>query len=158
MEQQPEKISLNVLRHSGKVDQLRGEPAKPDAPAAAGGSDGANASHVNRMESSGLDALKQHPVEEKVVQVLRTIYDPEIPVNLYDLGLIYDIEVDAENRVKVRMTLTAPGCPVAGSLPPEVEAKIENIPEVKSASVELVWEPTWTREMMSEVARLELGM
>jgi FeS assembly SUF system protein len=156
MEQQPEKISLNVLPHSGKVDQLRSEPAKSAAPSSGGG--GANASHVNRIESSGLDALKQHPLEEKVVQVLRTIYDPEIPVNLYDLGLIYDIEVDGENRVKVRMTLTAPGCPVAGSLPPEVEGKIENIPEVKSASVELVWEPTWTREMMSEVARLELGM
>ena|SRR5688572_25220591 len=157
MDQQPEKISLNVLPHSGKVDQLRADPSKfAAAPANAGA--GANRSHVNRVESSGLDVLKQHPVEEKVVQVLRTIYDPEIPVNLYDLGLIYDIEVDAENRVKVRMTLTAPGCPVAGSLPPEVEAKIENIPEVKSASVELVWEPTWTREMMSEVARLELGM
>jgi FeS assembly SUF system protein len=157
MEQQPEKLSLNVLPHSGKVEQLRSDPGKSAAPSSSS-SGGANASHVNRMESSGLDALKQHPVEEKVVQVLRTIYDPEIPVNLYDLGLIYDIEVDAENRVKVRMTLTAPGCPVAGSLPPEVEAKIENIPEVKSASVELVWEPTWGREMMSEVARLELGM
>ena len=156
MEQQPEKISLNVLPHSGKVEQLRSDPAKFAGPSSASG--GANTSHVNRMESSGLDVLKQHPVEEKVVQVLRTIYDPEIPVNLYDLGLIYDIEVDAESRVKVRMTLTAPGCPVAGSLPPEVEAKIENIPEVKSASVELVWEPTWGREMMSEVARLELGM
>jgi FeS assembly SUF system protein len=156
MEQQPEKISLNVLPHSGKVDQLRAEPTKPAA--ASAGADGASASHVNRTESSGLDALKQHPLEAKVVQVLRTIYDPEIPVNLYDLGLIYDINVDAENRVHVRMTLTAPGCPVAGSLPPEVEAKIENIPEVKSAAVELVWEPTWAREMMSEVARLELGM
>ena len=155
MDQQPEKISLNVLPHSGKVDQLRSDPGKFSSASEAGG---ANASHVNRTESSGLDALKQNPVEGKVVQVLRTIYDPEIPVNIYDLGLIYEINVDPESRVNVRMTLTAPGCPVAGSLPPEVERKIENIPEVKSAAVELVWEPTWTREMMSEVARLELGM
>ena len=144
-------MSLNVLPSSDKVEQMRRSPA----PAAAGD---ANTSHVNRVENSGLAALKQHPVEEKVVQVLRTIYDPELPVNLYDLGLIYDIIVNEKNEVRVIMTLTAPGCPVAGTLPPMVESKVENIAEVTSATVELVWQPTWTREMMSEVARLELGL
>jgi FeS assembly SUF system protein len=143
--------SLNVLPSSDKVEQMRREAPRPSV-------GDANTSHVNRVENSGLAALKQHPVEEKVVQVLRTIYDPEIPVNLYDLGLIYDILVNENNEVRVIMTLTAPGCPVAGTLPPMVESKIENIPEVASATVELVWQPTWTREMMSEVARLELGL
>jgi FeS assembly SUF system protein len=149
-DQSKHATSLNVLPSSDKVEQMRRVPA-----AAVGD---ANTSHVNRVENSGLAALKVHPVEEKVVQVLRTIYDPELPVNLYDLGLIYDIVVNEKNEVKVIMTLTAPGCPVAGTLPPMVEGKVENIPEVTSATVELVWQPTWTREMMSEVARLELGL
>ena len=90
--------------------------------------------------------------------MLRTVYDPEIPVNIYELGLIYDIRVDEQNRVFVKMTLTAPGCPVAGSLPPEVERKIEIIPEVTSATVELVWDPPWTKDRMSEAALLDLGL
>ena len=149
----PQHVSLNVLPHSGKVDQLR-EEVKTSLPA--GG--GANTSHVNRIESSGLDVLKQDPLEAKVIAAMRSVYDPEIPVNIYDLGLVYDIRIDAEKRVEVKMTLTAPGCPVAGTLPPEVERRIEAVDEVKSAKVELVWEPQWMREMMSEVARLELGM
>jgi FeS assembly SUF system protein len=101
---------------------------------------------------------EQQAIEQKVIAALRSVYDPEIPVNIYELGLVYDIDIDAENRVHVRMTLTAPGCPVAGSLPGQVESRIETIPEVSSATVELVWDPPWTREMMSEVARLELGL
>ncbi|MDB5304604.1 MAG: FeS assembly system protein [Phycisphaerales bacterium] len=107
----------------------------------------------------GSDAfLQQKLIEGKVIEAVREIFDPEIPVNIYELGLIYDIKVDAENRVHVKMTLTAPACPVAGSLPGEVEKKIEGIPEVKSADVELVWEPPWSRDRMSEAALLQLGM
>ena len=90
--------------------------------------------------------------------MVRTVYDPEIPVNVYDLGLIYEIAIDADNRVKVKMTLTAPGCPVAGSLPVEVERKIAAIPQVKDAEVELVWDPPWDKSRMSEAALLDLGL
>lgn len=102
--------------------------------------------------------LEQKLLEGKVIEALREIYDPEIPVNIYELGLIYNITVNPDQTVHVRMTLTAPACPVAGSLPGEVEKKIEAIPEVKSADVELVWEPAWSRDRMSEAALLTLGM
>ena len=102
--------------------------------------------------------LDQKLLEGKVIEALREIYDPEIPVNIYELGLIYDIKVDPERNVKIKMTLTAPACPVAGSLPGEVEKKVESVPEVKSADVELVWEPPWTRDLISEAALLTLGM
>ena len=92
-----------------------------------------------------------------MIEVIKSIYDPEIPVNIYDLGLIYDIQIDETNAVKVKMTLTAPACPVAGSLPGEVEQKIEAIPEVRTANVELVWDPPWSKDMMSEGAMLDLG-
>lgn len=108
-----------------------------------------------------LDASKtgeQKSLEEKVVDVIKTIYDPEIPVNIYELGLIYDIAISLEKAVTVKMTLTAPGCPVAGTLPGEVETKIEQIPEVASAKVELVWDPPWDKSRMSETALLELGL
>jgi FeS assembly SUF system protein len=97
-------------------------------------------------------------LEKKVVEVLKTCYDPEIPVNIYELGLIYKVDVNAPGSVDVRMTLTSPMCPVAGSLPPEVEAKIRNIPGVNSAKVEVVWDPPWTPEMMSPAAKLQLNM
>jgi len=97
-------------------------------------------------------------IEEKIIATLRTCYDPEIPVNIYEMGLIYDIDVNPSGDVALQMTLTAPACPVAGSLPPEVQAKIAAIPGVKSAKVDVVWDPPWTPERMSEAARLELGM
>ena len=97
-------------------------------------------------------------LQEKIVAVLRTCFDPEIPVNIHELGLIYGIDVQESGEVGIRMTLTSPACPVAGSLPPEVQAKIGAIAGVKSAKVELVWDPPWTPERMSEAARLELGM
>jgi FeS assembly SUF system protein len=96
-------------------------------------------------------------LRERVIEVLRTCYDPEIPVNIYDLGLIYDIEITAEGAVTVRMTLTAPGCPVAFSLPAEVEAKLRSVEGVTDARVELVWDPPWTPDRMSEAARWQLG-
>jgi FeS assembly SUF system protein len=105
-----------------------------------------------------LSAMEKKLLEGQVIKVLRQIYDPEIPVSIYELGLIYGIELDDTGGVKVRMTLTAPACPVAESLPAEVETRIEAIPQVRSASVELVWEPPWSREMMSELARLTLDM
>lgn len=95
---------------------------------------------------------------KKVISELRTVFDPEIPVNIYDLGLIYEIEVAAFGIVNVTMTLTAPGCPVADSLVEEVRNKIAGIPEVSGAYVNLVWDPPWTKERMSDAARLELNM
>lgn len=103
-------------------------------------------------------SIEQKLLEGRVIEALRTVFDPEIPVNIYDLGLIYDIQVDPTNAVQVKMTLTAPACPVAGTLPGEVEKTIESIPEVKSANVELVWDPPWDRSRMSETALLTLGM
>lgn len=95
---------------------------------------------------------------EQVIDMLRTCYDPEIPVDIYELGLIYDVDVADDFAVKIRMTLTSPACPVAGSLPPEIEEKVCRVPGVTSCSVEVVWEPQWTPAMMSEAARLELNM
>jgi len=97
-------------------------------------------------------------IQDKIIAALRTCYDPEIPVNIYEMGLIYDLDVNPSGEVAVRMTLTSPACPVAGSLPPEVQAKIAAIPGVRSAKVDLVWNPPWTPERMSEAAKLELGM
>ncbi len=97
-------------------------------------------------------------LEEQVIDALRTVYDPEIPVNVYELGLVYGVDINPGNEVIVRMTLTAPGCPVAGSLPVEVEQKILSIDGVTSARVDLVWDPPWNPGMMSEVAKLQLGM
>jgi len=97
-------------------------------------------------------------IEGKVIAALQTVFDPEIPVNIYELGLIYGIDVDDNHDVKVTMTLTSPACPVAGSLPGEVEKKVESIPEVHSAEVELTWDPPWSKDRMSEAAMLQLGM
>ena len=103
-----------------------------------------------------MDEIKS--LEERVVDVLKTCYDPEIPVNIYDLGLIYEVRVDVGNDVAVKMTLTSPACPVAETLPPEVEQKIKEIPDVNNAKVTITFDPPWDKEMMSEEARLELGM
>ncbi|MFS4415359.1 SUF system Fe-S cluster assembly protein [Maribacter sp. 2307ULW6-5] len=95
---------------------------------------------------------------EKIVKVLKTIYDPEIPVDIYELGLIYDVFVNEDDDVKILMTLTSPNCPVAETLPVEVEEKVKSINEVKDAEVEITFDPPWTQELMSEEAKLELGM
>jgi FeS assembly SUF system protein len=97
-------------------------------------------------------------LRDKVIEALRTCYDPEIPVNIYDLGLIYELDVERSGAVSIRMTLTAPGCPVAGSLPGEVERKVREVPGVKDAKVELVWDPPWDMSRLSEAARIQLGM
>ena len=97
-------------------------------------------------------------VRERVIEVLRTVYDPEIPVDIYELGLIYEVAADDEGQVKIVMTLTSPMCPVAETLPPEVEAKARGVAGVADVSLDLVWEPPWSPEMMSDAAKLELGM
>lgn len=98
-------------------------------------------------------------LRDAVIEALRTVYDPEIPVNIYDLGLIYGLAVDPDDgSVDISMTLTAPGCPVAASFPATVERVVGAVPGVGKAHVELVWDPPWTRERMSEAARLQLGM
>ena len=95
---------------------------------------------------------------DKIVKVIKTIYDPEIPVDVYELGLIYDVFVNEDHEVKILMTLTTPNCPVAESLPQEVEDKVKSIKMVKDAEVEITFDPPWSQELMSEEARLELGM
>ncbi len=106
-----------------------------------------------------MDDNKLEPdLKSKVIQVLETCYDPEIPVNIYELGLIYDIDVETSGAVVIQMTLTSPACPVAGSLPGEVEMKVRGLDGVTDARVELVWDPPWDQERMSEAARLTLGL
>lgn len=97
-------------------------------------------------------------LEEAIAEVLKTVYDPEIPVNIYELGLIYDVQIEPAGHVQIKMTLTSPACPVAGSLPGEVQSKVEGVAGVTSAAVELVWDPVWNPSMMTEAARLQLGM
>jgi FeS assembly SUF system protein len=104
------------------------------------------------------EAIGTQELGEKVVKVLKTIYDPEIPVDIYELGLIYDVFVNEDMDVKILMTLTTPNCPVAESLPMEVEEKVKSLDEVKSSEVEMTFDPPWTQDLMSEEAKLELGM
>ena len=114
-------------------------------------------SKAEQAEAERLPARSE--LESDIIFVLRTIYDPEIPVNIYDLGLIYGIEANPENgQVHLRMTLTAPGCPVAQSFPETVADAVRQVPGVEDVQVELVWEPRWSKNMMSEAARLELGL
>jgi FeS assembly SUF system protein len=130
-------IPLNVLATNGKVEELKRDttPISPIAPRASGGA-----------------------LEDTIVAALRTIFDPEIPLNIYDLGLIYGIDVASDNSVKVTMTLTAPGCPVAGEIVAQVERKVREVEAVSSAKVDLVFDPPWSRDRMSEAALLELGL
>jgi FeS assembly SUF system protein len=111
----------------------------------------------NSASQPGRDMQEVSELEPRVIDILQTCYDPEIPVNIYELGLIYSITVDPANNVSIRMTLTSPGCPVAGSLPPEVEQKVQSLIGVNSAKVELVWDPPWNPSMMTEAAKLQLG-
>ncbi|MBF2759370.1 MAG: SUF system Fe-S cluster assembly protein [Ectothiorhodospiraceae bacterium AqS1] len=120
-------------------------PGHPSLKATQGGTD------------SNLDEASQAPLDERIVAALREIYDPEIPVNIYDLGLIYRVDCDEMGVVEIEMTLTTPGCPVAQTFPGVVEAAVHNVPGVACAQVNLVWEPAWTIDRMSEAAKLELG-
>jgi FeS assembly SUF system protein len=102
--------------------------------------------------------VKTLTLQPQIVEVLSTIFDPEIPVNIYELGLIYEIAVDSDNAVGVRMTLTAPGCPAAQSLPVEVVTKLKQLPGITDAHVDIVWDPPWDKDRMSDAAKLQLGM
>ncbi len=108
--------------------------------------------------AAGSKTAEREALKARIVEALRQIFDPEIPVNIYDLGLVYRIEVDEVGHARIEMTLTAPGCPVAQSFPGTVESAVRTVPGVSDATVELVWEPPWTPERMSEAARLQLGM
>jgi FeS assembly SUF system protein len=108
--------------------------------------------------AAALNAIERSLLESEVIEAIRTVYDPEIPVNVYDLGLIYGIDVHADGHVDIRMTLTSPACPVAGTLPGEVEEAAGAAPGVKSTSLELVWDPPFSIEMIPEHIRLDLGL
>jgi FeS assembly SUF system protein len=111
-------------------------------------------------ETTGMtsDPLKTLEIKPHVIEALSTIFDPEIPVNIYELGLIYDILIDATGTVGIRMTLTAPACPAAQTLPAEVRRKIQQIPGVAGVKLDIVWDPPWDQERMSDAARLQLGL
>ena len=102
--------------------------------------------------------MSENKLESDIIAMLQTVYDPEIPVSIYELGLIYDINIKQNNNVDILMTLTTPHCPVAELLPKQIEDEVATLEEVNRVKVEITWEPTWTQEMMSEAARLELGL
>ena len=105
-----------------------------------------------------MDEDSKYKIEQKVIEVLKTVFDPEIPVNIYDLGLIYKIKVKDSGKVDIEMTLTSPNCPVAESLPLEIERKVNSIDGVSDIHIEIIWDPPWNYDMMSDAAKLELGM
>jgi FeS assembly SUF system protein len=106
-------------------------------------------------EGEGIDGKA---LEEKIIEALRTVFDPEIPVNIYDMGLVYGIDIQPSGDVAIRMSLTSPMCPVAEALPIEVEMRVSTVPEVGKVGVEIVWDPPWSPDRMSEAAKLQLGM
>ncbi|HXJ91415.1 MAG TPA: SUF system Fe-S cluster assembly protein [Terriglobia bacterium] len=116
------------------------------------------ATEHHEASAGPLGAMERIETYDKVVEVLHTCYDPEIPVDIYELGLIYEVKVEESGEVQVKMTLTAPNCPAAQSLPAEVKYKVEGVPKVTSANVEVVWDPPWDMSKMTEAARLQLGM
>ena len=123
----------------------------------------ASGAETSQIPGEPSKALVSDPVatlkfKPRVLEVLATVFDPEIPVNIFELGLIYDVVVDADHAVRVTMTLTAPNCPAVQTLPGEVKTKVAGVEGVSDASVEVVWEPTWTPERMSDAAKLQLGM
>ena len=155
MSDQPKRASVSLNQAptlNAKVEQLRAEFAAehPSPPASQARDHG--------LGSAGASPSREEPLRERIVAALETIYDPEIPVNIYDLGLIYAIDIDAASNVHVRMTLTAPGCPVADQIVREVQEKVRSTPGVASAKIELVWSPPWEKSRMSEAALLELGL
>ena len=105
-----------------------------------------------------VDAEKTAALKQSIIDAISTVFDPEIPVNIWELGLIYDVAVDASANALVTMTLTAPGCPAAQSLPSEVESKVKAVEGIASAKIDVVWEPGWTKDRMSEAAKLQLGL
>lgn len=110
------------------------------------------------MEETETTRPSTDTIRDRVIEELKTVFDPEIPVDVYELGLIYTVKIDEQGATNIRMTLTSPMCPAAEELPPEVESKAREVPGVTSVTLDLVWDPPWSPEMMSEAAKLELGM
>jgi FeS assembly SUF system protein len=113
--------------------------------------------HRNDAEPYVTGNFRDHPMCDMVTGALRQVFDPEIPVNIYDLGLIYRIDIDDQMNIDIDMSLTAPGCPVAGEMPGMVSRAVEPLSQVQNVTVQIVWEPTWTQDRMTEIAQLELG-
>jgi FeS assembly SUF system protein len=137
-----------------QLETERLNPQREEAPSPTSSSEASGPAPA--AEPLSFDQIQE--IEKKIVEALKSCFDPEIPVNIYEMGLIYNIDVQPTGIVHVRMTLTSPACPAAGSLPPEVRWKVQEIPGVKDAKVEIVWDPPWTKERMSEAARLQLGI
>ena len=142
---------MNTNEPDNNANSVTNEISMGDAPSS-------NATDDDTSVTSPVDRLTAQATEARVLEAIRTCYDPEIPVNIYDLGLIYNVDVDAAGSVRVDMTLTSPACPVAGTLPIEVENKVKAVDGVTAAKVEIVWDPPWTPDLMSEAARLELNI
>jgi FeS assembly SUF system protein len=130
----------------------------PLVPPASPSSDAEGTPGTSDLSSFVADAARTDELKPGIVSAISTVYDPEIPVNIWELGLVYDIQVDAAGVAGIRMTLTAPGCPAAQSLPVEVAEKVKAVHGVADAKVEIVWEPPWSKDRMSEAARLQLGL
>ena len=126
-----------------------------DAPAPAPRTDDRPAGVPDAFVREPLNSLKYQP---QLIEAVSKVFDPEIPVNIYELGLVYDLDVDAESNVRIRMTLTAPACPAAQTIPLDVERRVREIADVRDVKVEVVWDPPWTRDRMSDTAKLTLGM
>lgn len=126
------------------VDALKAPPAEPEG--------------AEHPKVGAADPARTAELQPKVVEAIKTVFDPEIPVDIYELGLIYDIWADADSNVAVKMTLTSPACPSAQQIPSEVRWKVKAIDGVKDCSVDIVWEPTWDKDRMSDAAKLQLGM
>ena len=139
-----DNIMADIINLGGNPQQVLDEAAQSSTE---------NAHDITESNSIGEQLLRQQIIEQ-----IETIYDPEIPVNIYELGLIYELLIDDENNVILRMTLTSPACPVAGTLPGEVQQKIAQVPGVNNVIVELVWDPPYNMYMMSDAARLQLGL
>ncbi|MBL8016079.1 MAG: SUF system Fe-S cluster assembly protein [Ignavibacteria bacterium] len=135
---------IEVKPEEIKPEEVKPEEVKPEEVVS-----------VNGEPAAPVDKAE---LNNAVVEALKSVYDPEIPVNIYELGLVYSVNIDDEANVDIEMTLTSPACPVAGSLPPEVEGKIRSIPGVKSCAVRVVWDPPWGMHLMSEEAKLQLNL
>ena len=152
-------ISLTVLPHSNKVEELKRQRMAEPPPQPQPHTEPPASTGVSPVTAASSDpSVHKKLLEGKVIEAIRTVYDPEIPLNIYELGLIYKIEVADDDSVKIDMTLTAPGCPVAGTLPNEVATRVKAVEGVTDAEVVLVWEPAWDKSRMTEAALLELGL
>jgi FeS assembly SUF system protein len=131
-----------------------GAPPAPDKTAAPPGEAAAENTPAPEVEA----ASDERPLRERVIDAICTVFDPEIPVNIWELGLIYDLDIDEAGQVAIQMTLTSPACPVAESLPADVQSRVREVAGVGDVTMELVWEPPWTMEKLSEAARLQMGL